>query len=341
MSSSAHVAFPSIPASRFYSKSNMPRYGIRRGRGSLRSTRRTTSFKRGGTRARYARRPPARSGQGITEQFDRKLIYRYKRMPRYKKRRWIKSKRRFTAHLASSVGTRQVIFNGAIANEISNTVQGFISTALLGYKGAADNTTYRTGFSDMSRLIANDQTGGQINNGLSGNLLITSAILDTTFHNTGEKKLEVDLYEIYCVGNKAVDQPDLAVLLNDYNLITQDGVGTAPNLEQRGVTPFECPRLAPNGLKIMKKTKYFVGAGEVFTYQMRDPRNHWMSLRQFSESDATEAAFKGGMTKCLLAVIKQVAGSGSGNSGFTWGTTRIYRYKIVQSYGQAGEYNAP
>lgn len=318
----------------------MPRYGYRN-YSSLRRTRRTATFKRGRTRTRVARRPPQRTGQGITEQFDRKLIYRYKRMPRYKKRRWVKSKRRFTAHLASAVGTRRVIFNDAITNTITNVQQGFISTALLGYRGAPDDVGFRTGFNDISRIVNNDQTGGQINLGLSGQLLITSAVLDTTFHNTGDKKLEVDAYEIYATSNKPADTPDLANLLNDYNLITPDGVGVSPNLQQRGVTPFECPRLAPNGLKIMKKTKYFVGSGEVFTYQMRDPRNHWMSLRGLNEGDLGNTAFKGGMTKCLLLVIKQVAGSGSGSSGFTWGTTRIYRYKVVQSYSQAGETNPP
>lgn len=260
-------------------------------------------------------------------------------MPRSKRLRWIRSKRRFTAHLASSVGTRRVVFNSSISNGVTNENQGYISSALLGWKGGADTPGHQSGFNDVQRIYAGEVSGGALNSGASGCMLITSAVLDTTFHNTGDKQLEVDMYEIYCGGNKPVDQADLATILDDFDLDVPDGVGTSIQLNQRGVTPFECPRLAASGLKIYKKTKYFVQSGEVFTYQMRDPRNHWVSLRQLAETDTAQQGFKGKMTKCLLAVMKQVAGSGSGFSGFTWGTTRTYRYKIVQNYGQTGEYS--
>lgn len=158
--------------------------------------------------------------------------------------------------------------------------------------------------------------------------------MDCTF--TAENaSLEVDVYEVIKVGSTVLTTTSLAaeyvVSLNE-TAVPPGGAGGSLNavtVNTRGWTPFDVPTASAKGLKIIKKTKYFIKNGDTFTYQIRDPRNKWLSGE---EQIATAEFAKAGWTRMLFIVAKAVIGTPAPTAwNLLGGCTRSYKYKVFQS----------
>lgn len=283
----------------------------------------------------------ATSGQGVTDQYDRRLIYRKRRMPRYKKRQWKRFRNRVLAVSEKDLGSRTVVFNSQYnysetgTNCDTKNVLGQI--ALYSIKHAVFGF-----FNDIDNITSSDPLGAT-----NGKFLFHSAVLDVTITNVtkmvpdgaGETEpvvpwtLELDIYEISCSKNFET-QSASSTLLDCFDEGATDTPaiwGTSLTLADRGTTPFDLPSaLSEFGIRVWKKTKYELSYGKTITYQIRDPKRHIVDRASISDYKSTN---KPGLTRWLLIIGKPVPGFVSdvlNTCKYYLGVTRKYMYKVKQ-----------
>jgi len=292
------------------------------------------------------------SGIGTTTQYDRKLIYRKKYMPRYKKRRWRAFIKKVNAVTDKDLGSRTVVRNDQINSQITmstanEAVQQAFSLSLYGNEA--------TGFepsNDLRRIRQDTDLG------TTGKMIFTSGIFDMTVTNTSSRfadsvnpsiRLEVDVYEITSrkdfgnVGTGA-SAKNLPEVFGEGATDTANipGLSNTLSITRRGATPWDFPSaISEYGLKILKKTKYFINERDTFTYQIRDPKRHILD-RQKLNMDGQNMP---GMTRFLYIIFRPVPGyvfsdTNSDIYRLSFGVTRKYLYKIAQSTQDYDAYNS-
>lgn len=299
------------------------------------------------------RRNRMTSGQGVTFENDRTRIYRRKRAPARKRRRWKKILRVNNAVDQTKLGTRTILFNksqtygNATAGE-----HGLAWAALYGANSANSVLNDLRAIWSNEALNQNPTAGGGPTSYNSTKMFFKSAVLDMTIRNVSsvgddiqaaaDVPLELDIYEMS--SKCRMVENDAGTALKQWNNIPEtflealentfaiDGAGTKCDLNLRGVTPWENTfALSRYKYKIHKKTKYRIGRGNSITYQFRDPKNRTTSHNALGDL----AGFnKPGWTHNLLIVYKSVPGYSVGTSPndiqerIEIGYTRKYTYKV-------------
>lgn len=314
--------------------------------------RRSRLRRRGGfsaTKRRKFGKKTVTSGRGLTSEYDKAFIYARKRMPWKKRRRWRNFTKKVHAVAEKELGTRTVLFNigQSETNQTANN-QGSLTFCLYGLQSTKSWLSDMQYIGDLENALdPTASTGNRVSD--NGKMVFQSAVMDLTLRNISSKDgvidneatLETDIYEISMrkdaeLGpNIFADMTDLLDSNNTAGIYDQNtsSLGTAIKIEQRGCTPFEKTKsLSTYGIKIWRKTKYFLKPGQTLTYQTRDPKRHAVYKNRILKSDA---GFNyPGMTKILFVVFKAVpgitvgAGAGQTQEKVTWGVTRKYMYKV-------------
>lgn len=310
-----------------------------------------SSYRRGTTRQRRKR---TTSGRGITHEDDRSRIYKKRRMPRRMRRRWRKQVRKFAYMDQYKLGTRSVVFNNSASYQ-----EGTGGKQLLAHYALYGGQSTNAFLDDMQYIATTLEPASQPAGGTtapaylpgSGKIFFRSGVMDMTVRNTSYNSgtpnvisdviLEIDVYEI--ISGKRWVEKDTATGLKEYNsligtnelydhtLHEMDDLAGLPlaDMFSRGVTPWDNTfAISKYRLKILKKTKYRVGAGGTMTYQLRDPRQHTTSRQSLKEYAGCNIP---GWTKHILIIAKQVPGSdldGSVVQRIHVGCTRKYTYKV-------------
>lgn len=308
--------------------------------------------------ARTVRRRMPVEGRGVTNQHDRQLIYKKRRMPKRLKRRWRSFKRKVSYIAEKNLGTNTVVFNGRYTFSNSNLSNHGVAEISL-YGQASTQVLY----SDLRNIGAIQWTGDFTAAAgypvdLTTKFYFQSAVVDVTMRNVSEftlggdlntaATLEVDLYEIsvnksggsFLTGGSVIGNAFNGLIQyfgrgdNDTKVIGNVGpIAGASSIEpeKRGTTPWDHPdAISKFGIKIWKKTKFFIASGQTSTYQYRDPRRHVTSLMHLNEATSCN---KVGWTRHILVIFKAVPGinigSGPGETTekMTIGVTRKYMYK--------------
>lgn len=304
------------------------------------------AYRRSAGPNRSRRRAQNQSGQGVTEQYDRKTIYKKRYMPRAKKKIWKRFKSKVNHIAEKNLGSRTAVYNQQYQSVNNSPVNHGITSVCL-YGQSSSNSR----FDDM-RYLANQENvddptsveGGTTD--FTTKFMFQSGILDITVRNTSvingsngfNVPIELDVYELHVGVNTDNTQNDINIPENMFekaqnDTATIDGaVLQGIRIRQRGITPWDIPTaLARYKIKIMKKTKYFLSGGQTMTYQYRDPKRHVMVKQRMLE---TSGYSRPSTTKTLLFVYKavpgQVVGSGLGSTteSLNIGVTRKYLYKI-------------
>lgn len=322
-------------------------YGYRgSARRALKLARRWTPYVRAGFRAYRSMRKASdtkrsqrysHSGVGVTTQHDARLVYRKRRMPWKKRKRYVRGFRRHTAYSLKLLGTRTQLYNisGSITTDDSAGIssQCYVAIGMYGQTGAdtqtvADKFRHNVGMGHLGDIFSK--------NGEEGNKLIFgSAVMDITLRNTGTDQFEADAYDIVCRSHnpRANFNADLAIAES-----STDAIGSSGQLllRKRGATPFDLSELTKMGYKILTKRKYLLSPGQSCTYQIRDPRNRavdggdWLGVGQ--------RWVRRGMTRFVLVVCKNIVGATSAPI-LTYGVTNKYMYKVWESNSDAGGTN--
>ena len=285
--------------------------------------------------------PRIRAGQGVTDHFDRRTIYRKKLMPRYKKRRWIRFVKKVQAVSEKTLGTKTIVFNNSATQEIDYFTGGGVNDNLqiVGYaclygvdSASGSSGDGFLGSKDLQSIYTNSTSSNQ-----ASLLCFRSAVLDLTFVNrnygtdgtTAEnwnEALEIDVYEVTVRKNLSYETNPLGLVAAFSYAATQTGAYGSytkiSDLNQRGVTPFDLPQaMAQFGVKIWKKTKFRVQVNQSFTYQLRDPRSH--NIDKDSMDDVLGVNMPG-ITRYVLWTAKPVAGFTLNPQFNTSGWTNIF-----------------
>lgn len=267
------------------------------------------------------------NGKGVTSQYNRSQQYRYKRMPKYKKKKYTRMVKSINHVINKSLGTQSVVFNDSGSYSTLDAV-GQINGTFLMYGSNGVEDTQNVGSKDLWRIINNiDNTA---NNQFK--IRCETAILDLTLTNlsTGPEganlKLEVDVFEVYFYQETSLSNFGGVITQAQANTSNiQTGIGL--NIVLRGTTLFELPAVGQIcRYKIMKKTKYFINRNDCITYQMRDAKNY-----EVDRVDVADGGFvKEKMTKGLFVVHKLIPNDDNetvrGKLGY--GCTRAYHYVV-------------
>lgn len=297
------------------------------------------------------RRKAVQSGQGVTDHFDARVIYRKKRMPRGRRRRWRSFVKKVNTVSERDLGTQTVVFNrlSTVSNQTSGN-QIFYDFGLYGLASTQFEYNDLKKISDLYAAADNTVSKG-LAVGPSSKIIFHSGVLDVTFRNSStffdgtttraasELKMEVDVYELTCNMTSAeqagVVFNDCRGLFNQSPTKTEPiGGGATPEITRtdRGSTPFDFPyTLSRFGLRILKKTKYQLSNNDTFTYQLRDPRRHVAQLDKLNQTDGFNMP---GWTRIILIICKAAPGFLIGSSANTYtekldiGITRKYMCKV-------------
>jgi len=320
-------------------------FGIRRGIRNMQRSGRSMTLTR--------RRNRVRGSTGITTQHDAKFIYAKRNMPPRKKRVWKRFVKKVNAISEKELGTRTVVFNTTTSSSITNN-----TLQVLAHKTLYGNASTNSWNNDLRQIGNLENTGNPtaaddatIDD--TTKFIFQSGVLDMTICNrstkrdsllvespASEAKLEVDLYEL-TVRKSARDATgnfnSIQSLIQDGELAqtiagTVGAGGQGMDLDLRGVTPFDLPMaLGRYGIKILKKTKYFIPNGDTVTYQIRDPGRHVFQRRELTQAEGFN---KPGVTRCVLMIGKLIPGLLVGTlpdtyqARITTGITRKYMYKV-------------
>lgn len=278
---------------------------------------------------------------GVTSQYDKARQYTFKRAPKKIRRKYKRIAKNARWALIKTLGTRTQIRNHEVGNSwtagawTTSSSQRVSAVALYGLNGTTP-TAQHAGYTDVAAVSTNDPDFDE----KSEAILFSGAVLDLTFRNTSASMgLEVDMYEIIFKGTSSAGN-----IILDYNNAIGDttkqagalvGPVTLGSLDSRGITPFDVSLASSRGYKILKKTKYFVPAGQTFTFQHRDPRNHYISAQTVLNENNGQWRWQ---TYNLLFVAKPLVGTSTSTAGsFSIGATRSYKYKVLKDnkdYGQ-------
>ncbi|AXH77829.1 MAG: capsid protein [Cressdnaviricota sp.] len=292
------------------------------------------------------------------------VIYRRKRMPKKKRRRWRRFVQKVNAVDERDLGSRTVLFNTQISAYNSsaaagNREQGALTLGLYTIGGQSST---RADLQDLRRIMTLENTanptaalGSTVYD--TTKYLFQSGVVDITIRNGSVRAvgagsytqldgdIECDMYEIslsrsdiYRFDQTAgtVNQwNDLSELLNANDTPEIGGAGVGMSISDRGASPWEFPQqIGQTRLKIWKKTKFFIPNGRTITYQLRDPKRHVVVAQDTSQLFSIN---RPGLTRFVYLVWKLVPGliqggpapaAGEYDARIEVGCTRKYMYKI-------------
>lgn len=312
--------------------------------------------RRAGGRAQTMQRRTRTNTAGVLggTNADMRSIYRRKRMPKYKRKRWVRFVKKVNAVADKDLGLRTVLFNDQLTQSNTSTKQSTLTLALYAVRNAS------IGYLDDLKII-----GGLENEAnptaLQGDtispnskMMFQSAVMDITIRNVTDRltqidpnpllnkyeaasdaAIELDIYEVY-QRNIASDSStlfeSLTAAFNSYDDKDIGGTGVGIGIDDRGASPFEFgSQMGRHGIKILKKTKFFIPNGQTITWQVRDPKRRSIT---YGELTRTESYNKPGWTKQFYLIYKLVPGITQGTAlgdcrlRLAIGCTRKYSYKV-------------
>lgn len=235
------------------------------------------------------------SGQGVSNNYDKTLIYRKKRQTKRAKD-WIQFKKKVLNAQLGTVAPNNIRMEKLFDLPWATNSQALSSSQLLSMNGIANFDD------DMNRIRTN-----LFASTTSGSWYIDNCVMDLIITNisgleavpTEATTVLIEMYRWKAVrdsqkgnfGIQWVDQLDEA-----------DTNTSKPTVNSYGQTPFDAPGLGKY-FRIFKKTEHLLPQGQSFTYQVRDHENH--KINEHYINDFTGFS-KANLTHGVLIVARGV-----------------------------------
>lgn len=282
---------------------------------------------------------------------DQRMIYRRKRMPKRRRKSWVRFVKKVNAVDEKDLGSQTILINDQIVQKqgiLANGSQACLTLALYPFfNGTNGWLNDMRAIHDFDNAANPTAVAGTTTYG-STKFLFQSAVMDCTLRNTSlkygeagasalapEAAIELDIYTLQTrkeFADRGLRFVNFTDLCNSYDDNEIGGTGDGFNIQDRGASPFEFgAQLARFGVRILKKQKFFIPNGQTITFQTRDPKRHVIMKDQLKENDGF---VKPGVTQVYYLIYKLVPGLVQGTApgeyvaAINLGVTRKYRYKV-------------
>lgn len=275
------------------------------------------------------------NGKPLTNQRDMGTMYRRKRMPYRRRKRWISFKRKVQAVTQQMTGKLQnIILRGGNVTSLANKQTGYGGHCVMGLNGDGDTN-------DVSYLFDRANTflgGGFLKTAMK--IQVTGWMCETQIQNESAAETSspsgvwCDLYYWRCKRRiSSITDSFLGVwteALGDLSSTVPIG-GSILDWNDYGITPFQ-GGLA-KGITIWKKVRTYLPPGGVTQIETRSGKNYsrvWGTDEEYSMDTCTEGVFMifYGTPSTTNATADPVNVRLSTNKNYTW--------RIIQNNINAG-----
>lgn len=255
----------------------------------------------------------------ITTQYDAALRYKRKRMPRRKRRAWVAFVKKTQAVdlKAQSLISKVIAFptrTSWAANQQA-TVGWTIYPIQMG-SAAQDR--------DLLEMFIDTYGGVTVADQSSRKLYFKSACIDIQMQNSGSASCIIDAYVVVMKTNFQVANDSIASIWN--KTFSEQNTGAITN-SNPALTPFQNPNFC-RVFKVLSKKEVLLGAGQVTTMQLRDPKQHLVSGRQLI-AEVTGIPY---LTRGFVFQIRGVPGGGAtpelSAGSVNFGIQKTYNYAV-------------
>lgn len=279
----------------------------------------------------------------ITSQYDVRTVYRKRRMPRRRRRRYVRFARKVQhiAMKATALQTSLIRENKILAAPANTT--SYCAQLMYTGAGAGGNQGNNAGTiaprgktNDIDDMTAD----GTLTNNPTAILHYQSCVMECTLRNYGATPVVIECYHIVARSD-AQDNATYHYAESIYELgfaqpttVNESATGTnRTNISATdiGTTPFN-NTLFSRYFLVKKKVKIELGAGEITQIQLRDPRNHRLNTNKIRNMVYLPYKTQGYLFQVMgpPQIEDNVVGFTQGSS-VSITTTRIYNYHIINS----------
>lgn len=257
-------------------------------------------------------------GSPLTNQYDARIRYVRKPMPKAKRRRW----KRFTGKV------KHVMLQMQPLQSYCDDNGGAVMTAAADAQttsGIMLGGTQVTNNSELYEIFSDQFTLASVAAAKPYSLFIKSMSLDVQLTNTGSGRAVLDVYTLICRKSYEVASPIATQYTANYN--EQTNISLA-SVTHPATTPWQNP-LFLKYWRIIKKQEIILGSGNYTTLQMRIPYNKHLQGRLLTSCPQAIP----GISRAFLF---QVRGSPENNAG----TARLqavevtWKSQITINYGR-------
>lgn len=211
----------------------------------------------------------------LSAQYDQSRRYRYKRMPRRKRRIW----KRFV-NKVNHVSLQQQplqIYTKTVHNALSTAAgNGGYAGYMIGGVQVGNNDELLQIFKNAYNLLSAAACAGY-------RIYVKSICLDMILSNTGTSTIIADVYRLRCRKDySTASQVDTQFTAAIGEIAAPSGGGTVATTDP-AITPFDVPNFC-SYWKILEKREVIIGAGSVSTFQMRKPMNKHLEGKELATS---------------------------------------------------------
>lgn len=225
---------------------------------------------------RFKRRKTDNNDNVITTNHEIEPIYKRKKMPWRKKKRWVAFKKKVQWVNASAQPRNTLVYTNTDQLTCAANEQAVLWCPIYSafWNGGFDmnRDIYRcASVAFQSGVLADQKAGAKLN--------FHSALMELTLMNKSTDPIYCDVYWMYA---KKDEKQDFGTLYADgifWNDNALDGdenatsvVGTQPGINTLGITPFQSSKLMRQ-FKCYKKKRILLGSNSTIQLQMRRPRN--------------------------------------------------------------------
>lgn len=255
----------------------------------------------------------------LTTQYDSRRLYKYKRMPRRKRRAWVKFSRKVQA-VTNALATHYLSYTSTSTQSPAAGTQAYGSALVYGVSGISQTH----GNHDIREIVAD--LG--FTSSKQFKLIFKSATLDAEWSTptTNTCSVTLDMYEV--IIRKDIPQ----ATSNNIGDMFYEGINSltkAPGSTNHlvagavGVTPFQSKLFCQN-IKILSKTRVLMSPGQTCHKEVRDAKNRYL---QYTDA-YNHMMGKAGWTRGFFWVAEAVTDGVLFSPSFTINYADIRNYNV-------------
>lgn len=286
-------------------------------------------LKAGRAYLKYKRSKKSTPTPAISQYHENRLMYRKKKMPRFKKRRWVSFKKKVQAVSLGS-GKKLVLYHkDAVDYTPAADTQASGDLSLF--------TGFNQGFSGGYDLLRCNQLANNslaVDASVTDAILVKQATLNITFYNAGSTPAYIDLYW-YRAKKDCINTPyglfreglQLSTLVSgkppgvNEPITAFTGASSMTVPESFGAVPFMSRPFCQTNT-ITKVTKHLVAPGQSIEFQIKDRRNRL--FKNTIEQQNNQYSLMKYVTRGVVPVVYGVPNAAAGSTGQYASSASIY-----------------